>query len=284
MYFLFQDLLGGITEPCQPIVFFRDVKFSDLYHLVQFIYTGQLDIPVTDLDSFLGFAQSLGVTGFLSDAVNSQLKSPSKRKILDKKFAGVRGERVDKENLRPEVRPGLAESKVKAVTKRRKVLTSLPVNSVKTESESEPLYANTPRPRHQETHSLDSSSFLDPDVLAAKGATLLHHLAVWMIQQRQEQPGQSPHPAVPDQMPSPCLASSLASPHTHSHSLPVRPNTDQERPDSGFDSKDEGGKDKNEDKKEDSPEIREMSRQAVARQPVVKKKRILLPSITKYKL
>ena len=31
--------------------------------------------------------------------------------------------------------------------------------------------------------SLDSE-FLDPDELAAKGATLLHHLAVWMIQQK----------------------------------------------------------------------------------------------------
>ena len=32
------------------------------------------------------------------------------------------------------------------------------------------------------------SHFLDPDELAAKGATLLHHLAVWMIQQRKEGP------------------------------------------------------------------------------------------------
>ena len=43
-----------------------------------------------------------------------------------------------------------------------------------------------------------------------------------------------------------------------------------ERPDSGFDSKD----DKEEDEQENpSPEVREMCRQAVARQPVVKKKR-----------
>ena len=32
------------------------------------------------------------------------------------------------------------------------------------------------------------SHFLDPDELAAKGATLLHHLAVWMIQQRKDAP------------------------------------------------------------------------------------------------
>ena len=38
---------------------------------------------------------------------------------------------------------------------------------------------SVPRPKL----SLDSE-FLDPDELAAKGATLLHHLAVWMIQQK----------------------------------------------------------------------------------------------------
>ena len=278
-YFHFQDLLAGITELCQPIIFFRDVKFSDLRHLVQFIYTGQLDIPVTELDSFLSFAQSIGVTGFLSDPVNTDQKSPSKRKILDKAAASVRGEESNKENLTPVTTAGSEKSKVKTVTKRRKVLTSLPVKTVKPGGESEPVYANTPT--HRETLSLDSTA-LDPDLLAAKGATLLHHLAVWMIQQRQEEAGGSPHPPVTHHMPQP----RLSPPHYHSRSLPVRPHTkpntkiQQERPDSGFDSKDEESK----DKAEGSPEIREMSRQAVARQPVVKKKRILHSNLTKYKL
>ena len=38
--------------------------------------------------------------------------------------------------------------------------------------------------------SLDSQ-FLDPDELAAKGATLLHHLALWMIQQKTSEIGTS---------------------------------------------------------------------------------------------
>ena len=289
----FQELLSGITEPCQPVIFFRDVKFSDLQHLVEFIYTGQLDIPLTQLDSFLSFAQSLGVRGFLSDIVSSDLKSPSKRKIFDKKVGGVRGERSDKENLVPGVNtvvrsPALVKPAegVKIVNKRRKVLSSLQVNT-------EPVYANTPH--HQETRSLDSQA-LDPEELAAKGHHLLHHLAVWMIQQRQEAPGSNLHPAVPDQMPEP----SLASPHQHSQSLPVRRQTLQQsvpssqhqrplplssrtntqpqpdRPDSGFDSKDEEGRDQTLSQTEgSSPEIGEISRQAVARQPVVKKKRIL---------
>ena len=237
--------------------------------------------------------------------------------MFDKKVGGVRGERSDKENLVPatsllrspasvasvaSVKPGETG---KIVSKRRKVLTSLPVNTMSPVLQAEPLYANTrpppppPPPHHQETHSLDSH-FLDPDELAAKGHHLLHHLAVWMIQQRQEGRGEgrgegrepSLHPAVPDQMPEP----SLASPHRHSHSLPVRrqtlhppvppspsrplplttkSNSQPDRPDSGFDSKDEEGREQTPGQTEGSPEIGEISRQAVARQPVVKKKRIL---------
>ena len=43
-------------------------------------------------------------------------------------------------------------------------------------------------PHHAPNFSFDSH-FLDPEELAAKGATLLHHLAVWMIQQRREEGG-----------------------------------------------------------------------------------------------
>ena len=47
-----------------------------------------------------------------------------------------------------------------------------------------------------------------------------------------------------------------------------------ERPDSGFDSKDDPDTEEKQDEQENpSPEVREMCRQAVARQPVVKKKR-----------
>ena len=97
------------------------------------------------------------------------------------------------------------------------------------------------------------------------------------------------------------------SPHKYSHSVPVRRQSivqcsdytnisemmlnDQkllklktdtvERPDSGFDPKDdpddEEANKENIDKNDDnsSPETREISRQALARQPVFKKKRIL---------
>lgn len=173
-------------------------------------------------------------------------------------------------------------------------------------------------PKHQESHSFDSH-FLDPDELAAKGATLLHHLAVWMIQQNQGEK-ENHHPFVPDEMPPPAdsmdkhtvvanktvpFTTNKNSPHKHSHSLPIRRQsivqcnqmfsssskvsskfqvkpavTDCDRPDSGFDPKEDHEEDEDVANKENiedgsSPEIREISRQAMARQPVVKKKRIL---------
>ena len=169
--------------------------------------------------------------------------------------------------------------------------------------------------------SLDSQ-FLDPDELAAKGATLLHHLAVWMIQQKNAGvavgAGASAGPAVGDAMPPPRrveeveniqLASSVSSSssHGHSQSLPtrrqevsqsssfshsasrsvVRPGSESDRPDSGFDSikddrEEEGGAGgglrslatvRDEPGSSSSPEtVREISRQAVARQPLKKKR------------
>ena len=169
--------------------------------------------------------------------------------------------------------------------------------------------------------SLDSQ-FLDPDELAAKGATLLHHLAVWMIQQKNAGvavgAGASAGPAVGDAMPPPRrveeveniqLASSVSSSssHGHSQSLPtrrqeasqsssfshsasrsvVRHGSESDRPDSGFDSikddreEESGGAGvvrslvtvRDEPGSSSSPEtVREISRQAVARQPLKKKR------------
>ena len=173
--------------------------------------------------------------------------------------------------------------------------------------------------------SMDSSQLLDPDELAAKGATLLHHLAVWMIQQKNAGlavggAAASPGPAVGDALPSPAverereretlqLANSVSSSssHGHSQSLPtrrqevsqsssfshsasrsvVRHGSESDRPDSGFDSikddrEEEGGAGgglrslatvRDEPGSSSSPEtVREISRQAVARQPLKKKR------------
>ena len=91
--------------------------------------------------------------------------------------------------------------------------------------------------------SLDSQ-FLDPDELAAKGATLLHHLALWMIQQKTtseasgassssshaDPPGPSGSLVTEDTGASPRLmaeagvtnSSPSSSSHLHTQSLPIR--------------------------------------------------------------
>ena len=117
-----------------------------------------------------------------------------------------------------------------------------------------PIYANNPlspsltsqtkpkftTPKHKESQSFDSH-FLDPEKLAAEGggSSLLHHLAVWMLQQNQTDVKASERlchlPLVSDEMPAPTIDINVLgdvenkniinkdeSPHRHSQSVPVR--------------------------------------------------------------
>merc|ERR1719228_550665 len=107
-----------------------------------------------------------------------------------------------------------------------------------------------------------------------------------MLQQQRE--GAPPHTPVKDELPAPCVEEYTA-PHTHSRSLPTqnqaclspaptttRPGSQEwERPDSGFDSKEELGEERQGRDEGSSPEMREISRQSAARQPILKKKRVL---------
>ena len=56
-----------------------------------------------------------------------------------------------------------------------------------------------------------SLSLLDPNDLAAKGATLLHHLAVWMIEENKNKEARSSSTLLPDSNTSEELPSSLVS-------------------------------------------------------------------------
>ena len=70
----FQTLLTSETDDRAPIIYLRDVAFSELECLLQFIYSGRTSVPGKDLASFLGLARSLGVRGFTEE-------SPGKRKM-----------------------------------------------------------------------------------------------------------------------------------------------------------------------------------------------------------
>ena len=66
------------TDDRAPIIYLRDVAFSELECLLQFIYSGKTSVPGAELASFLGLARGLGVRGFTEGELSSP---PGKRKI-----------------------------------------------------------------------------------------------------------------------------------------------------------------------------------------------------------
>ena len=73
---------------------------------------------------------------------------------------------------------------------------------------------------------------LDPNELAAKGATLLHHLALWMIEEKKVKEVEAAEKSLTQTQPT--VSGSCAVPGNHRHR-----GSECDRPDSGFDSKDE---------------------------------------------
>jgi hypothetical protein len=56
--FIFQD------NPCQhPIIILRDVRYDDLYSLLQFMYNGEVNVAQEQLNSFLKSAEALKIRG-----------------------------------------------------------------------------------------------------------------------------------------------------------------------------------------------------------------------------
>ena len=67
LHITLQTLLTAETDDRAPIIYLRDVAFSELECLLQFIYSGRTSVPGADLASFLGLARSLGVRGFTEE-------------------------------------------------------------------------------------------------------------------------------------------------------------------------------------------------------------------------
>jgi len=58
----FRELLKG--NPCQhPIIILRDIKYDDLFSLLQFMYNGEVNVAQDQLNSFLKSAESLKIRG-----------------------------------------------------------------------------------------------------------------------------------------------------------------------------------------------------------------------------
>ena len=268
-----------------PVVFFRDVSFLEIESLVKYIYTGEVEVPGSSLQSFLSLAHSLGVSGFAEPLE----KTPTKRKLewgteTREKFPEIpkKEKKSEPKMFSPLCTPSKSRSEPASLletalqcssTKKRKLQTqsltddlenidpnlfnlsnlffdqkrhTAVTNTKRNICDKENIYANDcvnpspspntlhptssksthrversisyltklkaspfkdqtnhapssslPAPQSPKTSNTSSQSghssnfsfdshFLDPDELAAKGATLLHHLAVWMIQQRKD--------------------------------------------------------------------------------------------------
>lgn len=61
----FEELLS--QNPCQhPIIFMRDLKFWEVQALVEFMYTGEVNVAQDKLPSLLTAAEALQIKGMLS--------------------------------------------------------------------------------------------------------------------------------------------------------------------------------------------------------------------------
>ena len=60
----FDAILKFQGNPCQhPIIVLRDIKYDDLFSLLQFMYNGEVNVAQDQLNSFLKSAESLKIRG-----------------------------------------------------------------------------------------------------------------------------------------------------------------------------------------------------------------------------
>jgi len=238
----FKELLLSDTDDRFPIVFLKDVNFSDLESLIKFIYTGKTEVPATNLTSCTNLAETLGVKGFVTKIHTS--RSPVKRKSTDNNhatshhfpyFVKNSSEPISLPSHQNNANENLPTSEISQLKRRkvhslgnlitdayvvtpphpfktstnplqesRKSITtkllipkspaspvkksqhasynSCPVESPTTSSASESSNRMLPHASALNNISFDST-FMDPSEMASKGANILHHLAMWMLEE-----------------------------------------------------------------------------------------------------
>merc|ERR1712037_318952 len=73
----FRDLLKG--NPCQhPIIVLIDIKYDDLFSLLQFMYNGEVNVAQDQLNSFLKSAESLKIRGLTDNESGSSSTEESR--------------------------------------------------------------------------------------------------------------------------------------------------------------------------------------------------------------
>ena len=66
------DFFSPQQHPGDPVFFFKDAEFDDLVAIIEFIYSGQVNVDQTRFTSFLAVAEMLKIKGLAKDACPDQ--------------------------------------------------------------------------------------------------------------------------------------------------------------------------------------------------------------------
>ncbi len=59
----FKSMLRNVVGHPNPLIYLRGIKFSDLEHVLDFVYHGEVNVAQDDLNSFLAVAEDLQIKG-----------------------------------------------------------------------------------------------------------------------------------------------------------------------------------------------------------------------------
>lgn len=328
----FQELLLSASENEDrfPIVFLKDVKHCDLRSIIDFIYAGKCEIDPANLASCTNLAETLGVSGF---HVKSPMKRKScDQHSPFVKWSASEPVSMPSSAFHPNEEMQLKRRKIHSLDSKGESAFVTPPHPFKSpklspskKNSSPPVQVSSSSPKKKANHhashmscpvespseaapklphasmlnkiSFDSTfSMLDQTELASRGASMLHHLAVWMMEEQRSSKANSTLDAAEDNHPAAPPNSKSSSNQGSTNRRRGAGESEGDRPDSGFDSKDE------EESKlsvlslhpnqvseaiseeagirtassgDTSPDVTvEISRQAAIRQPIFRKRRI----------
>ena len=76
----FDGFFQSQGNPCQhPIIVLRDIKYDDLFSLLQFMYNGEVNVAQDQLNSFLKSAESLKIRGLTDNDSGSSSSAEESR-------------------------------------------------------------------------------------------------------------------------------------------------------------------------------------------------------------
>lgn len=71
LYYL-QEVLSQVTEDC-PTIILSDISPEDIKLIIEFIYHGEVRIPVENINNLLETARSLKINGLLDVSINYRI-------------------------------------------------------------------------------------------------------------------------------------------------------------------------------------------------------------------